>query len=473
MGRRAKHYTLQDRQKSQREYEASHRAKAIRTAYRQNHPRRSLNPLEKLGLPALTPEIVVWADFDIPFSRPVFQRGCVIDVNALWPYILPPPYHPSDFETCGKTRTFCNAGELELMVHGALLREEREKERQLKEDWDSGSAAQSYLELCRARLGTFLSLRRLMDEEEEDAEVDEISVYTRAMTQLHYKALTSSLVIVCGYRCLFFVPFAAGLDCVWDLRMRSATVEKTMAPAQNSKMMAGDTDPHVGRLSRSGVFSRRALYKGQKKSAPVAPVDTPATVEKTVGGAKNGGKRLVPTPKASRFYPADDVRQPKKSRKSPKPTALRSSITPGTVLILLAGRFHGNRVVFLKQLASDLLLVTGPFKINGVPLRRVNQAYVIATSTKIDLEGFTVDEKLNDAYFAKSATKGAGSAEAEFFEGGKPKAKEVFPESKAADRRAVDKATIASAKKTENLVKYLVPASGCPRASSLMSWSSE
>ncbi|KAF7332090.1 60S ribosomal protein L6 [Mycena kentingensis (nom. inval.)] len=219
--------------------------------------------------------------------------------------------------------------------------------------------------------------------------------------------------------------------------------------------MARELAPHVGRLSRSGVFSRRALYKGQKKSAPAAPVDTPATVEKTVGGAKNGGKRLVPTSKASRFYPADDVRQPKKSRKSPKPTALRSSITPGTVLILLAGRFRGKRVVFLKQLASGLLLVTGPFKINGVPLRRVNQAYVIATSTKIDLEGFTVDEKLNDAYFAKSATKGAGSAEAEFFEGGKPKAKEAFPESKAADQKAVDKAIIASAKKTENLVKYL------------------
>ncbi|KAF9534231.1 60S ribosomal protein L6 [Crepidotus variabilis] len=213
--------------------------------------------------------------------------------------------------------------------------------------------------------------------------------------------------------------------------------------------------PGVGRFSRSGVFAKRALYKGQKKTDKPAAETPPEYIEKTIGGEKNGGKRLVPTSKAPRFYPAEDVRKPKKSRKAPQTSSLRSSITPGTVLILLAGRYRGKRVVFLKQLTSGLLLVTGPYKINGVPLRRVNQAYVIATSTRVDISGVSLDEKFNDSYFAKPSTKGSKSAEEEFFEEGKPKAKEAFPESKASDQKTIDGAVITAIKGTENLGKYL------------------
>jgi len=213
--------------------------------------------------------------------------------------------------------------------------------------------------------------------------------------------------------------------------------------------------PGIGRLSRSQVFAKRGLFKGQKKSTAPATEAKPETIEKTIGGEKNGGKRLIPTTKAPRFYPAEDVSKPKKSRKSPKAPSLRPSITPGTVLILLAGRYRGKRVVFLKQLTSGLLLVTGPYKVNGVPLRRVNQAYAIATSTKVDVSELKVDAKFDDAYFAKPTTKSSSSAEEEFFEDGKPKAKQPITESKAADQKAVDSALLASIKKTENLSKYL------------------
>ena len=51
---------------------------------------------------------------------------------------------------------------------------------------------------------------------------------------------------------------------------------------------------------------------------------------------------------------------------------------------------------------------------NGVPLRRVAQAYVIATQTKVDIAGVDLPENLNDDYFRRSG--GKSSAEGIFAE---------------------------------------------------------
>jgi large subunit ribosomal protein L6e len=100
------------------------------------------------------------------------------------------------------------------------------------------------------------------------------------------------------------------------------------------------------------------------------------------------------------------------ARKSLRPAKPRASLKPGTVVILLAGRFRGKRVVLLEHLPQGILLVTGPFKVNGVPLRRVNARYVIATSTSVDLNGLDqsiVKKASEEGYFTKDkASKKAG-----------------------------------------------------------------
>merc|ERR1711861_114420 len=83
------------------------------------------------------------------------------------------------------------------------------------------------------------------------------------------------------------------------------------------------------------------------------------------------------------------------------PPRVRKSITPGTIAILLAGRFRGKRVICLKALESGLLLVSGPYQINGVPLRRVSPSYVIATSTKVDVSSVDVSA-MDDGYFKRT-----------------------------------------------------------------------
>jgi len=158
--------------------------------------------------------------------------------------------------------------------------------------------------------------------------------------------------------------------------------------------------------------------------------------------------------KSPRFYPADDVKQPLPSNKHKhKPTRLRKTLTPGTVIILLAGRFQGRRVVFLKQLPSGLLLVNGPFDINGVPLRRVNQAYVIATTTKVDVSGIDLS-KFDDKHFAKQKQARAKKSEGEFLS--KPnKEKPVVSKEKKEMQEAIDAKLVEAVKKVPLLSRYL------------------
>ncbi|KCV72810.1 50S ribosomal protein L6e [Fonticula alba] len=151
---------------------------------------------------------------------------------------------------------------------------------------------------------------------------------------------------------------------------------------------------------------------------------------------------------------AADCRKSKtlaKNHKKNKPAKVRASIVPGAVLILLAGRFKGTRVVCLKQLNSGLLVVSGPFKVNGVPLRRVNPAYVIATSTKVDISGVNT-EKFTDEYFKRPADTKTRGAE-DFF--AQHKETTQIDAGRIADQKETDKALLAAINKTPLLKGYL------------------
>lgn len=159
--------------------------------------------------------------------------------------------------------------------------------------------------------------------------------------------------------------------------------------------------------------------------------------------------------KTKNWYPVTDSKKRfTRKCKVPRAAKLRKDITPGTVLILLAGRFRGRRVIYLNQLKSGLLLVTGPYKLNGVPLKRVNQAYVIATKTKVNLGKIGAVEKINDDFFKKVPIKRTDLGEVIMPLNNDEKRKRVTDERKSA-QNSVDTEVVKSVLQTPYLRDYL------------------
>jgi len=223
-------------------------------------------------------------------------------------------------------------------------------------------------------------------------------------------------------------------------------------------------------LGGNGISGTGRNMPNKTKTAPAtsapktaAPKAKPVKAKKQLKTKtlKNGQTRVI-RKKSPRTYPTERVSKAFRPHKHHNPTKLRASITPGTILIVLAGRFAGRRVVFLKQTKEGFLLVTGPFSVNGCPLRRFAQSYVIATSTKVDLTGVDAS-KFEDSYFKAPVQKKEKKSEDQFFAEDKTPKKVDISAERLANQKAVDAALLANIDKVPKLRQYLASSFSLPK----------
>merc|ERR1712217_266228 len=180
----------------------------------------------------------------------------------------------------------------------------------------------------------------------------------------------------------------------------------------------------VYRFGKGSMYHNKAIYKFTKKvNKKAAPKKAVVFVEKKVGGAKNGETRMVRVKKLTNNVPTVDAPAAGTSKNffSGHVRKVRASLTPGTVAIVLAGAH----------------------KLNGCPLRRVNQRYLVATSTKLDVSKVSVPENINDKYFARVKAE-KSKKEGDIFEAKKEAYKPS--EQRKADQAAVDTQVLAAIK---------------------------
>uniref|UniRef100_A0A6A7FN79 Large ribosomal subunit protein eL6 n=1 Tax=Hirondellea gigas TaxID=1518452 RepID=A0A6A7FN79_9CRUS len=223
---------------------------------------------------------------------------------------------------------------------------------------------------------------------------------------------------------------------------------------------------------RKNKLQNMSILKKQRK------VRNKAAVEAVKGKTTKDGKKVKPVFKKEHRYDVKKMRTFYKTQLAPRTLPsknfflgmktyhrrrspyLRRSLLPGTVCIILSGRYKCKRVVFLKQLRrSGLCLITGPFGVNAVPMRRMSQAILIATSVRIDMGKAKMPKNINDRYFMRpAAPKKKKTSEEEIFETKKKHQKQAPSAERRADQKAVDRMVVHAIKQRKDkkiLLKYL------------------
>jgi ribosomal protein L14E/L6E/L27E len=81
----------------------------------------------------------------------------------------------------------------------------------------------------------------------------------------------------------------------------------------------------------------------------------------------------------------------------------------GSILILLTKKYLGRKAILLNTTESGLFVISGPYLINGISIRRVNEKYTLYSGAKVNLECKNLTStrinfihasfSLNDEYF--------------------------------------------------------------------------
>ncbi|KAM7534103.1 hypothetical protein Aperf_G00000105848 [Anoplocephala perfoliata] len=201
--------------------------------------------------------------------------------------------------------------------------------------------------------------------------------------------------------------------------------------------------PRIGNLECGRfpkAFPVQVPHKVNQHRRDGAPVSTHA-----LGKAPKGFTTKMSIERRNRDKPSKAIQR----------WRLRKSLQKvGTIVILLAGRHKGKRAVVIgRHKFSGLLLVTGPFKLNGVPIRRVHPDYVIATKTIIKMDKIPLPGRMQTRqYFARQrpGNKSKTTEENLFVDPSANKKAYVLKEERKNDQKLIDKRVLAAIKRDKN-----------------------